>query len=448
MVIARVCSRWRMVALSTKSLWSSFYLKVERLISLEPLCHLLDLSGPDTALDGLIFIAEPSLHIASFIRRLCEESHRWRNIQFSQLAQEFYGLLDFPEAPILRSFALRRLWPVTNAAVQFPPTFLDHAPNLKYVELHFPTNSYSRMPNLPWTQMRVLDCTIVGEIRPVGIVPTALFILRQSPCLFSLGIKVQRIPIPGGLDVTESRIDASPILPFEHRGLSTLTLFVHGFEDPLFMDYSLLCNSVTLPSLQSLHLKDDKNPSIDPFLDTLFRQSSFHLRNLSLRGIQISPPTLLRLLEQLSDCLECISLDSGPFAIERAINATTIQALTPMAGQEKILCPKLQRIDWDYCFSEVEEKSLLDFIRARTYKRVSATQLHLLKSVILRGHPGNNGQTPDVHPYRGSVRVDDARKLEEGKVYVNWRISVPHLIILKTPLYRRLHGRRTCGRSL
>ncbi|KAJ7487320.1 hypothetical protein B0H11DRAFT_1035182 [Mycena galericulata] len=259
--LTNISRRWRDVALSTPTLWSSFHLNLNIPRRHEQQLRLLELwldrSGACPLSLELVHDLDSGNSTASFTEAVMRHAHRWEEVYLILPRDELYRITV--PTPLLRTLIIgpkEQLDATTPVAA--PVVMFSQAPKLKGVVLTMFFNPFSI--TLPWLQITTLTAHLYDV--------EAATILRETmaleECRFTLYCSFSEVPI-------------HPIPPILHlHSLSLLSPGIHAVS----MEHLLA--ALDLPALENFTVDE-------PFLgkDPVVTLSAL-LRNSHPRRIEIS----------------------------------------------------------------------------------------------------------------------------------------------------------------
>ena len=334
LLVCRICSGWRTVALSTPELWSFIYIthRKQRLNE-EMLSAWLTRSGDcPLSIDLRLF---RTAHIGT-MTSLIPYSHRWRNLELAMV--DIKPFLD-AEISSLLSLQSLTLGPLGNEdnIIELSP-LLESASRLRSIDWHCQTDI--RILNLPWTQLSRLHHH--GRL----CVPEWLGILVLCPQLVDVHLGAI-LPWNPSLAVPEWR--GSPVV-LKH---------LRSFCVTRACDLGWLSENLITPVLQDLELHGPESdgrypnraphgPDWDsqwPVLPVLsFLSNAGHiLRRLCLGYSNFAEATFIKMMTLTPSLVEIsLSVKSPP----PMITDQTMRALTVRNGDLNASCllPKLEII--------------------------------------------------------------------------------------------------------
>ncbi|KAF9463954.1 hypothetical protein BDZ94DRAFT_1192144 [Collybia nuda] len=394
LLLGRICSDWRKIALSTPNLWASLHIHVPHCrepahyskwgLIAEAVKHWLELSG---SLPLSISAACPpflgrqvdrqtSLGITYFLNVLTRHTHRWEHIDFTFPLPELVtavALLTEADVPMLKSVILEST--VFNDIIsgdQWPPliSFLN-TPTIREVSiLSFKHTAYLRP--LPWSQL-------TGLYLESGLGPwdnalsetAALNILKQCPMLVKCKLFIESDPV----SPVPHPVAQGIMLPH----LRSLIL-VEGTDDAMTPQF---VNCLGFPGLTYLGFRRFSNSHVShlPFALLNFFKRENKIEELELGLEAISPPDLMQCFK-LAKNIKRLTLNAPErlwgYPANPALTDHTLDILSPSYGDDELHCPALEEITLRSC-RELSDAKILSFLRERTDPANTADGMVILK---------------------------------------------------------------------
>ena len=348
LLLARICSRWRTVAISTQRLWSFIRVEYGKLTIHRDMANValwLEKSGThplslvlrernedqrnDTDDDGT---STPNM-----LDILLPTSNRWQCVEIFVLRDTFCGLSPIKGAlPLLQSLTVGmydpELVPLTCDA-------FDIAPKLRKLHIGFGMMTISL--SLPWHLLTEFAC------HGMAYMPTqCLDILRHCQNLSSCSFKL----------LYDTPIDPSTP-PLHHSQLRSLRIPPVCCLGPFF-------DCLTLPALRAVHLEGIQDLSLGwpgpQFLD-LLKRSCCNLTTFTWGLESVRVENIKLCLETMPDLEELEIMPNLGVVLP-----DLLQALTPgMTDEAKnCLCPKLQVIQLSVDHT-LDSQDLYRFVKSR-----------------------------------------------------------------------------------
>ncbi|KAF8351672.1 hypothetical protein F5887DRAFT_1069346 [Amanita rubescens] len=347
LLLCRVCSSWRNLALATPALWTNVGVAIRKL-TMDPLVASqvintwLERSGTLPLVLYLMYLplwpqsAMPTL-LETILTVFYSHSYRWQTVT---LFLPEPPLMSIPQldAPLLRSFSLEGMW---DKPIRFPFRKTPRLTGLTWpLPLDIPAN-----PQIPWFQISRLYIS-----RGMSYA-SALQVIRSCPKLEDLNVGFS--PLSDTAMVVDSRLPRKPVV----KSLSLRKLRIIVLEDS-----SPFLESLTLPALKEFEFEvdpgdnddDDEGPPLTTppvhkaILDLLTR-SNCKLDRLELSNCGFSPSAILSCFEHGS--LETIeALKIGNVRDQSMVNDGVLIRLTILrSSPSRVLLPKLTRLELEMC---------------------------------------------------------------------------------------------------
>ncbi|KAJ7741307.1 hypothetical protein B0H16DRAFT_1565282 [Mycena metata] len=371
-LLGRICSSWRSIALSTPRLWARLHV-VEpgppSFGSINPI--LVETTGSKSAakaaqrLDqvkawlgrsgqcplsiSLHSQSEGFISSPSFLQELISFSRRWQHVDFTLSPGTLNSISHLTEmdVPLLESVKLSHHYHSLSATLQLEHFRIFRAPRFSSFRLvgnNFVGRDIEAMP-LRWNQLTVLEMT--GSTWQSSVTSgIALRILRQCPEL--------RIC---QLSVNDNELDLDGHAPgpiVELRSLLTFRLQSHVMESSLVG----LLDRLSLPELRyfSLHASGAHGPLS---LAEIFARWA-QLERLEISGNTFSKSSLLDSIRNLPDTLKHLAIHDALQASSSPLDDDVLALLTEVSAP----CPALETLLLNYC-TNISDEALLLFITAR-----------------------------------------------------------------------------------
>ncbi|KAF8199988.1 hypothetical protein K438DRAFT_1822993 [Mycena galopus ATCC 62051] len=369
LLLCRICSAWRTIALSTPRLWASLHLSLDFVLAREArisaATQWLQRSG--ACLTSISVYGhkqwgwgEPEdvlLSRAVLIRSLSASSARWRHAAFHNMSHETGEEFTEISSPVLESFEF------SGTAPLFAQLKVLKVPTLRTVTLHFldqgpvhgdePLDRFVLGMPLVWDQLRHLELAVDRGI----YLSNVIVLLGRCPQLVSVHIG----------DTNDTGVDATA---------TDLSLpFLESFSIPSYLAPSSLSNlvaHVSMPRLRRFHVSAAscrEEPQQSFFVGTLGKTSpliedfTIYLPSLTAQSL----PGTLRSLSSLTR-LVVFDVDShsdwglGHWENDLFDTCDTLQLFILLT--DTTVCPALQELVVKRCNGS--DKAILDaFIRRR-----------------------------------------------------------------------------------
>ncbi|KAJ7234000.1 hypothetical protein C8J57DRAFT_1381455 [Mycena rebaudengoi] len=391
-LLGRICSAWRKIALSTPRLWTRLHVaEPSRPFNFFPptlfddkLAQRLEItrqwlarSGEcrlSISLDSNHDVVTPPLtptpphpNSGRFMNELTPFAHRWQHISFtvSPMALAQLTSLSEEDVPLLETVEIfPRPEPAAHSTDWASFAFL-RGPSITGFSLHGSNVNPLDLP-LRWGQLKFLS--LVGHGWSVGDSLTseaALHVLTKCPQLQSC-----RILISDGTSSPDSFYGNSIVeLPL----LETLSIESVGIPA---LTVRTLFSRLSLPGLRHFDFRgrSENGDSLGPFL-----AASTRLESVDIDTETFSQKSLIELLRDLPPSLRRLQITDRVhrWGAEEVLNDAVMAVLTPSPSRPVPCCPALRELNIPQCRAFSDE-ALSGFIRGRlaaeprTLKRVEA----------------------------------------------------------------------------
>ncbi|KAE9400474.1 hypothetical protein BT96DRAFT_1018860 [Gymnopus androsaceus JB14] len=412
LVLSSVCSRWRMVGLSSSSIWSRISLEYNACIH-ENDVHLynqlseilatfvkrsqewlLDLTVTFDA-DGI----PPEFRPFSI---LAAECRRWYTLTMRSIWRANHL---FSGAISLADLSFPKLVKLELQIADDLEFFISRTPNLQILNLEtFPALS-------PGISLEGLSCLKVN----VDDHDMQANILAQPTSISSLDIK----------DLVADLTDLASIPPLMFSTMETLTIRHESEADSTCSIFPFF----TCPSLKTLHLEltedDECNYSSSWANFRLFmsfvQRSSFPLTILSIESLALSDSNLVHLLSYLPTLLDFTLDDTDVPYMDTPLTSRFIESLhsyqtSSLHQQTAPLVPRLRHLHLNVGAPSFKDDSVVDLVKSRWTR--AGNEVDCLRSftIIFRGRT----KIPDAYSVLDHIEKDGLR------LAVLWKMTGSH----------------------
>ncbi|KAJ7473920.1 hypothetical protein B0H11DRAFT_1811057 [Mycena galericulata] len=364
LILTRICSAWRALALSTPALWATLHLPIQYIFdggSLYEPTKWLERSGR-CPLSLSIFGARDMEQwerdcpdeLNMVFDALAESSHRWRNLDLSFRINEGMDRLADLDAPKLMTLKIKA------AASDIEKMKLLTTRSLRSVSLCIMRDFDEWVPRMPlhWGNLTSLTLDSQGVFPGEGMSPlVALGILKRCPRLTHF---------KGDLTGFE---DDRPPVSFEPTVslLSLLEFIVCQCSSPVGpRSIHYLLHHLLMPQLWHLQLPRTEIPdlqSISSFLGDLATRTPL-IEQLSIDLVGLAYDSLAETLVALPQLQKLVVLDSDGQTYPTA--ATVNRLIAFLTSGASLTCPLLHELQLKECRDVAgREKILLEFARRR-----------------------------------------------------------------------------------
>ncbi|KAF7376697.1 hypothetical protein MSAN_00086700 [Mycena sanguinolenta] len=415
LLLCRICSAWRRIALSAPRLWASLHVPFRFVIFKEPrilaveqwlqrsgACPLSfsvsDMERWERADEGLPAAERDALSdrlraVDALTTSLCAVAHRWRHATFDTMSVEMAYALTEIQSPLLESFEFSGKSSTLGQVKFF------QVPSLRTVslgiDLHDPQPLDEFVLRLPliWDQLQHLTLTFGAGIS----MTTFITLLGRCPKLVSIHVT----PFYGSVLHSFATKLTLPFLTsigtssyLEPRSLShlishtTFDLATLGKRSPLVEDLAIYLPSLTAQSL----------PETLQSFPSLTRLVVFD-DNLAAWGLDSGGCTLTKLLVALSHIRTCPMLQE--LVIDNCSDDHLTKSTLEVFFQQRMKSShRLQR--FEVSFASSTETHFLSFISEPEIQSYLSQGLHI--SVLYKYTP----REPDLpNPWMGLTSPDD-----------------------------------------
>ncbi|KAF9462302.1 hypothetical protein BDZ94DRAFT_1261564 [Collybia nuda] len=452
LLLGRVCSRWRSVALSTPRLWSGIHIVIGSIPSQEGLESVDQIPDVHAAVEewlgrsgGLplsisLFQAPYTItnqeYVDNLISTLVQFSSRWRNMSLLLSSQppSLLFSLSHQTFPLLERFSFHGV--TADSPSPFPelaPLDIFRAPRIKSTSSHH----LGTLPkNMGWSQLTFLSLESCGYGEGRLTPSKAIEILHESPGLIHCEFNfISGWNSPSSID---HEIVTMP-------SLVTLAIFEGTISLKPFFEH------LRLPVLASLefaatprrhpHPDDPEEPSICTLLSRIDS-----LKELTLSSLNLTHTTLVNCLQRASSITRLSVLnpqpaDSWPFFIATLSPFTddVVSLLTPTEDQPP-MCPLLRVLECNPC--NASDTALLTLIKQRsTY--ASKYDIQPLERVDLEFHRQRSMDIRSKLPPKALVETAITLKYrtppDVPRISLRAGLERPGRLQIPSNTYRHLH---------
>ncbi|KAJ6527739.1 hypothetical protein B0H19DRAFT_1385367 [Mycena capillaripes] len=323
-VLTRVCSRWRMVALSTPRLWNTVYLLTCAFLhGREAFVEEILGRSRDVPLFVSLRCPPPFRHFSGYMISSSvantggdDRNRRWLDVlwdcgrRLETISLDLFSEDTYPNIlPLRTSFPLLSSLKIAIDGNEEPDitAILDSfqsAPLLRSLEIHllFTNDDAFLQTAFPWSQLTELISSA-----PLTIVGARVLLIRCTALKIGKFVNV--------FDYDDGEGGSPPLLD----NISTLQNLSHLEISVGGIGAVILLEAISAPQLKSLILSSHSDSPIDVLL-AFHARSHFHLTRLSLAHQNIRPTELfsfLRLLPTLETLVidDCTCISDGLFGI-------------------------------------------------------------------------------------------------------------------------------------
>ncbi|KAJ7154901.1 hypothetical protein C8R43DRAFT_949866 [Mycena crocata] len=384
LLLGRICSAWRALALATPRIWASLHIHLAFSIQREErmraitewlersaACPLsLSISGASPGPPHFEFypsdsdVATPAL----LLDILARAAPRWHDMSLSHLSSPCFHAFHDVSAPLLRTVRVRNAPDVSRCFQMFA------SPTVRTLELEVTLNSGHTSLLLP-SLSHITHLSIAhygGPWGPYGIpYDLALGILHNLTQLVSLKMTISDLWLP----------DGNTFLPI----LQSLDVRGAPSVIPPLLEYLIM------PML--LHLAADSRVIGRPTASqwTNFCEHSPQVRSLELSLVNLTRDTLRQLLQGLPLLVNLVIFDSHGWDSDVVPDADYVLTVLAEPAATNV-CPSLRTLEIRHCVHMTGE-TLIHFLQARVD---AVGNFHL--QIFLDG--SNNSAIPDVGRFR------------------------------------------------
>ncbi|KAJ7504679.1 hypothetical protein B0H11DRAFT_2347342 [Mycena galericulata] len=247
--LGHICHKWREIAVSTPSLWTTISLTLADITSPDSRLRLLEIwlaRSRDCPLSISLIDDGPwpdAVSIANqFVAAIVPHCRRWHALQLKMRFRDFLQIQG--ELPLLRELFICPLDPDITQISGGPSQIFQWAPKLEMLILNSAINLDTF--KFPWHQLMFLHVMEGGSLQDL------VQILRTAVNLTHLG--AQHV-----YSQDDTVIDLPPISPLPHLG----TLAIGRFAHPSINLHRQLLDLLTLPALTHLEIVESLLPAVE-----------------------------------------------------------------------------------------------------------------------------------------------------------------------------------------
>ncbi|KAJ6500545.1 hypothetical protein C8R45DRAFT_863155 [Mycena sanguinolenta] len=367
-LLGRVCSRWRRIALATPNLWASLHVVTPPVdysesaispgqIRMTAMEEWLARSGA-CPLFISIWVSREAWGSAAaaasspFVEAILPLANRWKYVELRVPSDSLdsFHYLQATDVPLLETLSITNGGSLARDDWSGNLLFLQHAPLLRALALTHDGNV--SLPKLSWGQLTSLSLYATHEFFDLDAEMT-LNLLSQ--CLNLRTCTLHFPPFAGQASL--------PLRIFTLPNLASLVIRALDFQSH---DSALsnIFDSLNLPRLHTLEIEDRNGDlAIFPALSRLLSRSSCQLQKLKLTDIVAGPPRdciALFALGAMNTLIQLVVQDRTEDEGEGLLSETSIEAMADGA-----LCPNLQVVKLTQCYL-FSDKTLFRFLKARS----------------------------------------------------------------------------------
>ncbi|KAJ6456492.1 hypothetical protein C8R45DRAFT_880825 [Mycena sanguinolenta] len=372
LLLCRICSAWRMIALSTPRLWASLHVPfdfivpkesrisaVEQWLQRSATCPIsLSVCQNDWNQWADVESVFSTVGKDALTRSLCAVAGRWQHVKFHGIS--FASALGENDSPLLQSFEFIGSTPVLNQL-----EFL-RVPSLRTVTLRLQGESLeSFVHTVPLIWDRLQHLTITSGI---GISTANLIVLMgRCPQLISICVT----PIIASMPVFGSFPEGS-ILPF----LASF-LIPFGLSSPSSLGH--LFSHVSMPQLCQFNVQAadcQSDPQHSFFLVTLGKGSPL-VADLTIHLASLTAQSLPETLQSFLCLTKLVVFDADNWTWDKdGFQSCDVTLLLTILSHTSA-CPMLQELVVHDCTGLVSKSTLDRFIRQRMECAPLLRRLHI-----------------------------------------------------------------------
>ncbi|KAJ7184306.1 hypothetical protein C8R46DRAFT_1063654 [Mycena filopes] len=374
LLLGRVCSGWRRIALATPELFASVHVvcppmdyaesassrtrtqrqAMEAWLARSGACDLsVSIWVSREAGFGGAAVAAAS----PFVEAILPLSHRWKNIELRVPTDSLdsFHYLQGSDVPLLQTVAITNGGSLARDDWSANLLFLQNAPRLHTLSLTHEGNV--NFPSFPWAQLTSLSLSPTQEFFGLD---TEMTLTILSQCI---NLRTCTLHFP-----PSDRENTFPPRVFTLPHLSVLSVRATGFAAS---DYTLvdIFDSLLLPALQTIEVEDRNGDlTVFPSLSRLLSRSPCHLRKLKLNDIIAAAEDLIGLLSlpSLSSLTELVIHDRGRDWRDEDGFMLSDSLLSALSHDSHHLCPNLLTVKFAQC-GDFQDETLLQFLKSRSH---------------------------------------------------------------------------------
>ncbi|KAJ6485530.1 hypothetical protein C8R45DRAFT_996919 [Mycena sanguinolenta] len=358
LLLCRICSAWRTIALSTPRLWASLHVPFHFILAKEPripaLAHWLQRSAACpisfSVYEGWVDPAEgisKAAGRATLIRSLCAISDRWRHVEFDEMvSQATHEFTKITSAPLLESFKFNGWISALNQLTFF------QVPSLRTLTLHLEdvgqlTEFLFSMPTI-WDRLQHLTISSVAGFSAANVT----VLLGRCPELISIHVS----PI---IDSDVDPFSSESILPF----LDSFDTSSVSYITPRSLSY--LVSHMSMPQLRrfSVRAMTCQHEPQDSFSLATLGQKSPLIEDLTICVGYLTSQSLPETLQSFPSLTKLLVFDGYSWETAGFQSCSFSQLLNVLS--DTAVCPILQELvvrDWD---SPDSQSGLNAFLKKR-----------------------------------------------------------------------------------
>ncbi|KAF8191393.1 hypothetical protein K438DRAFT_1830441 [Mycena galopus ATCC 62051] len=368
-LLGRVCSGWRRIALTTPILWAFIH------VVTPPVDYSESANSPGTlrmrameewlARSGVcplsisIWVSREAWGSAAaaasspFVEAILPLANRWKHVELRvpSDALDSFHYLQATDVPLLQTLSITNGGSLARDDWSGNLVFLQHASRLHTLSLAHDGNV--DLPSFPWAQLTSLSLYPTQEFFGLDTEMT-LKMLSQCLSLRTCTLHFPSFPFGGQASV--------PTRVFTLPHLSALTVRATNFQNNDTM-LSNIFDGLVLPGLRVLEVEDRRGDLIIfPALFRLLSRSACHLQKLKLTDVSpTSPPDsgALLALQAMDSLIEFTVQDRVGDEGEGLLSESFIEAMADG------LCPNLRVVKFTQCF-HFSDQTLFKFLKARS----------------------------------------------------------------------------------